>query len=148
MVFWIVAVAAIAFLSFAAYVRFAPDDARKWHVDPVDVTRSDVQNEFVVSPSGEGADVASPVFDMAPDDLMAKFRQVALARKNTTILGERDGFATYVQRTNAMGYPDYISVRAVAVEGGSAFHIWSRSRYGLRDFGVNKARVLSWLDKL
>ena len=85
---------------------------------------------------------------MTPEALMTAFQRMALAQPNTTLLGERDGFATYIQRTKVMAYPDYISVRAVAADGGAQLHIYSRSRYGRNDFGVNKARVLAWLKKL
>lgn len=145
---WIALALLVAFIAFAVYVRAAGDDAKVWHVDPVSVTEHGAENDFIVTPTGEGADMASPVFDMAPDKLLERFRTVAMAAPRTTILGERDGFATFVQRTKLMAYPDYISVRAVAVEGGSALHVYSRSRYGKRDFKVNEKRVLSWLNRL
>ena len=79
---------------------------------------------------------------------MVKFQQMALAQPDTILLGERDGFATYVQRTKLVQFPDYVSVKAVEVDGGSALHIFSRSRFGYSDRGVNKKRILSWLEKL
>lgn len=145
---WIVGVLAVLFIGFAAYVRFAPDDARVWHVDPASASGAGAANAFVVSPTGAGADMASPVFDMAPAALLSAFRQAALAAPRTSILGESDGIITFVQRSALISYPDYISVRAVEVEGGAALHIWSRSRYGADDWGVNRARVLAWLEKL
>ena len=36
----------------------------------------------------------------------------------------------------------------VAVPGGSALAIYSRARYGIRDFGVNQKRVERWLAAL
>ena len=56
-----------------------------------------------------------------------------------------EGWITYVQRSRIFGFPDFVSVRAVGVPGGSALIVWSRSRFGYGDFGVNRARVESWL---
>ncbi|MEL6267324.1 MAG: DUF1499 domain-containing protein, partial [Pseudomonadota bacterium] len=52
-----------------------------------------------------------------------------------------EGFVTYVQTSRIVGFPDYVSARTV--EGGIA--VWSRSRYGYSDLGVNRARVEDWL---
>lgn len=133
-------------VTFLGYVRFAADDADRWHRDPAGKTATKAINDFVVAPSG--GDMESPVFDMTPEALMTAFQRMALAQPNTTLLGERDGFATYVQRTKLVAYPDYISVRAVPAAGGSQLYVYSRSRYGRSDFGVNKTRVLAWLKKL
>jgi uncharacterized protein (DUF1499 family) len=133
-------------VALAAYVRLASDDPDKWHVDPAGQTSTKAVNDFVVAPSG--GDMESPVYDMTPEALMTAFQRVALAQPNTTLLGERDGFATYIQRTKLMAYPDYVSVRAVAADGGAQLYVYSRSRYGRSDLGVNKARVSAWLKKL
>ena len=52
---------------------------------------------------------------------------------------------TYVQRSAIIGFPDYITVKALELPDGSALAIFSRSRFGSSDFGVNEARVVAWL---
>lgn len=147
MLLWTLAVAAALFLAFAAYVRLAPDDAQAWHMDPATAQSTGRPNEILVAPSG--GDIASPVFEgLSAEGLMARLQRVALAEPRVTLLGERDGFATYVQRSALMRYPDYISAKAVEVEGGAALYLYSRSRYGYDDMGVNRARALRWLEKL
>ncbi len=55
---------------------------------------------------------------------------------------------TYVQRSRVFGFPDYLTVKAVVMDGGAGLIIWSRARYGRSDFGVNRARVEAWLAAL
>lgn len=145
---WILGLIAVAFVGLSAYIRLAPDDPRVWHVDPAAVSLTGAENEYLVTPTGKGADRASPVYAMTPDALMAKVRRVAMSWPRTSVLGERDGIATFVQRSATMAFPDYISVRAVPAEGGAALYVWSRSRYGRDDFGVNEARVSALLEEL
>lgn len=148
MFLWIVVILVALAVVGGIYVRNANDDPKVWHLDPEGAKGTGKPNNFRVSPTGEGKAHRSPVFDMSPSDLMTKFQKMALAQPDTILLGERDGFATYVQRTKLVQFPDYISVKAVAVEGGSALHIYSRSRFGYSDRGVNRKRALSWLEKL
>ncbi len=55
----------------------------------------------------------------------------------------------YVQRTAFMRFPDCITVRFIYIDAKrTTLTIYSRSVYGYSDFGVNKARVQSWLAKL
>jgi uncharacterized protein (DUF1499 family) len=108
-------------------------------------------NEYRVAPP-EAAVAANPapVFDATPAELAIAFDRVAMAAPRTRRLAgdPADGFTTYVQRSALFGWPDYISVRAVPVEGGSTLAIWSRSRYGYSDLGVNAERVEAWLSRL
>jgi uncharacterized protein (DUF1499 family) len=119
-----------------------------WHIDPEGAAWTDKRNNFKVSPEGDDKVHKSLVFGMSAAELMTNFQKMALEQPDTVLLGERDGFATFVQRTKLMQYPDYISVKAVDVEGGSALFINSRSRFGYSDGGLNKKRILSWLKKL
>jgi uncharacterized protein (DUF1499 family) len=74
------------------------------------------------------------------------------------VAGDPDSLMiTYVQRSRVFGFPDYITVKAVATEStgegstvgsGAGLIIWSRARYGRSDFGVNRARVEAWLAAL
>ena len=79
-------------------------------------------------------------------------RSLVLAAAGLTALG-----LTYVriaptdpavQRSRVIGFPDAISVSARPDGKGSRLSIWSRSRYGQYDFGVNRARVERWLAAL
>ena len=148
MFLWIVLILVALAVVGAVYVRNASDDAQVWHLDPEGAKGTGKPNMFRVSPTGEGKAHQSPVFAMSPADLMTKFQKMALAQPDTILLGERDGFATYVQRTKLVQFPDYVSVKAVEVDGGSALHVFSRSRFGYSDRGVNKKRILGWLEKL
>ena len=145
---WLVALLLAAAVAGAAYVRLAPDDPAAWHVDPLSDASTGRPNEARILPQGGAADaVVSPVFAMTPEALMRRFDAAAMADARVTRLagGPEALFATYVQRSAMFGWPDYISVRAVAVEGGAALAVWSRSRYGYSDMGVNRARVGRWL---
>lgn len=144
---WLILLAVILFAGFAVYVRFVPDDIAAWHVDPADVAEISPGNAYLITPDGAVGE-KSPVFPMAEEALAARFQEAALAAPRTKLLSDEGGFTTYVQRSEIMAYPDYITVRAVSVEGGSALYVYSRSRFGSEDFGVNEARVSAWLNGL
>ncbi|MBI1239253.1 MAG: DUF1499 domain-containing protein [Alphaproteobacteria bacterium] len=66
------------------------------------------------------------------------------AQPRMTILAADSGARAIeaVQRSALFQFPDYVSVRIVPAEGGGAsLAIYSRSKYGYSDLGVNKARV-------
>lgn len=134
----IVAVAALVLLAgFALWVRLVPMDPAVWHADPETAEGTGRPNEYRVA-----VDVAG-----APEDVLARFEAVALAAPRTVRIagGPAEGRATYVQRSALMGYPDAVSVKAEPSGGGTRLHVWSRSRYGQSDLGVNAARVERWL---
>ena len=148
---WVLALLLVATAAGAIWFRAAPDDPAIWHVDPMDGASTGKPNEARVAPPGASGDIESPVFEMAPAELMARVEAVALADSRTRRLagGPAEGFATYVQRTLLLGFPDYVSVRAVDLgDGRSALAIWSRSRYGHSDLGVNRARLERWMAAL
>lgn len=147
-VIWLVGAVALVAIAGGIFFRVAPIDAEAWHIDPAEAQRTGKPNDFLVTPSGEGADMASPVYSAPPEALMEKFNSLALAQSGASLLESSEMYATYVQRTPLMGFPDYISVKAEEVEGGSALYVYSRSQYGYSDWGVNKARVLAWLNEL
>ncbi len=126
------------------WVRVAPSDANQWHVDPETVEKGARPNQFLMR---DGQDANSLVFDMPPAELAANFNDVALSKPNVVVLDgdAKDLFVTYMQRTKLMAYPDYISVKVTPEEGGkSRLFVYSRSRFGRSDLGVNKARIQDW----
>jgi hypothetical protein len=136
---------ALAALFLVVYVRMTGHDPALWHVDPTRGERTGRPNDVLVAP--EGGDIASPVVDESPEALMREFHAVATAQPRVSVVAgdPSEGFVTYVQRSALVGWPDYISARAVETPEGAALVIWSRSRFGHSDLGVNRARIEDWL---
>ncbi|MCF6271661.1 MAG: DUF1499 domain-containing protein [Rhodobacteraceae bacterium] len=149
-------VLAISAIIGALYVRVitASHDPAEWHVDPYNITRPISPNTYYVAPQGmveAMVDREAAVY-AAPAAIMAKaFDDYVMTQPRVTRLAGsvEEGWLTYVQRTPVLRMPDYISVQFMDFEdGGSAMAIYSRSRYGYGDMGVNKARIDIWLQSL
>ena len=112
-------------------------------------------NQFLVLPPNYPAQAkahrVSPVFTAAPEDVLAALKAVALAEPRTELLKE-DRAAhqiELVQRSKTFRFPDFITAEAVpAGTGRAALAIYSRAKLGIRDFGVNRARIERWLAAL
>lgn len=139
---WVVVVAALLLIAALIVPRAVSDDPAVWHADPRAVTPSDRPNSYLV------ADYDAVTLPAPPGEVLARFDRIAMAEQRTEKLVQDDGRVTYVQRSAVFGFPDYISVNVAPVEDGSSVTIFSRSRFGHSDLGVNKARVERWLDKL
>jgi uncharacterized protein (DUF1499 family) len=149
---WAVALAAVLAIVSVGWVRLAPSDPAQWHVDPRLAPDEAQPNAWRVGPTPDaGVDAVAPVYAVPAEELARALDEVALAEPATERLDGRpeDLWTTYVQRSEWMRFPDYISVRALELEdGGSTLSIFSRSRFGRDDRGVNRARVGRWLDAL
>ena len=132
-------------------VRLAPMPPALWHIDPTSVQKAPKGNDFVLRPFGaapDGADGIAALYQGDAATLALHLYQTAMAEPHTTMLDGNvtTGFFTVVQRSKWMGFPDVISVRTSdAGPGRASLAIWSRSRYGAYDWGVNRARVERWL---
>lgn len=149
-------VIAIVVMIGAFYVRAvtASHDPAEWHIDPLTVTRPSSPNTYYVAPQSmveDKVDLEAPVY-AAPAAVMAKaFETFVLTQPNTSyVAGSADElWMTFVQRTPTLKMPDYITVKFIDLEGGtSTIALYSRSRFGYGDMGVNKARVELWLQSL
>ena len=111
-------------------------------------------NNYLLAPAGltaAQADGAAPEFNVAPDRLIDALRRIAIAQPRTVETGfdRQLNQAEFVQRSAFFRFPDTLTARAVPLEGGrAALALYSRARYGIRDFGVNRARVEDWLRQL
>ena len=148
---YVVAAVVLLIAGSMVYFRAVSDDPAVWHVDPVTAGRTGRPNDVKALPPGLGeAEIRTEVRPVAPEALAERFHAVATAAPRVSVVGggPDEAFTTYVQRSAVFGFPDYVSVRAVEVEGGAALAIFSRSRYGQSDLGVNRARVEDWLSRL
>lgn len=143
---------AIAGLSYSTRNRAV--NAADWHVDPTTAVPAGNPNWYRLTPDSAPADRAAerdgsaPVFDVDVAALSAAFDAVALADGRVEVIAgsAADGFVTYMQRSAFFGFPDFVSVKFVEVPGGSSLSIFSRARDGKSDLGVNKKRVIRWVE--
>jgi len=139
MIFYLLIIGSIGLM---AYVRLAPSDPVYWHQDPETAVSTGKPNEYRLV--GDQA----PVFEMAAPDLAALVDEFIAAQVYVTRLAGHPEtlMMTYIQRSMSMGYPDYITVKIIPMDGEkSKLEILSRSRFGHSDLGVNKRRVDHWV---
>ena len=111
-------------------------------------------NAFLACPAGycgiaEAA--TSPVFAIDTDRLAEHWAHlIAREPRIAAVFAEPEGRRfVLVQHSAALGFPDVITVEFVALGADrSSLAIYSRARYGRYDFGVNRRRVVAWLDRL
>lgn len=149
----VVLVVVVLMAAGIAVVRLAKDVPEEWHVDPLKASKPSTPNSYRVGPVDATAspDDEAPRFAVPKSELATAFDAVALGENATHVLaGSADsGHVTYVQRSALFGFPDYVSVKFLdADDGGSTLVVFSRSRFGQSDLGVNKKRVVRWLDAL
>ena len=111
-------------------------------------------NCFRVAPEGstdERIDEIAPIYGDRAIVLAQAFHDFALTQRATQhVAGLPTGqHMTYVQRSERLKVPDYVSVKFVDLaDNTSTVVLYSRSRYGYGDLGVNEARVRAWISAL
>jgi uncharacterized protein (DUF1499 family) len=97
------------------------------------------------------ADRESPIFELPWERLRDYWREVIAAQQSIEQVAadaEQRRF-TYIQRSPVLRFPDIVTVEFVALgDDKSSLAIDSRSRYGKGDLGVNRRRVMDWMDLL
>ncbi|ACT59687.1 DUF1499 domain-containing protein [Hirschia baltica] len=111
-------------------------------------------NTYLLAPEGYCQNAqpngAAPVYaGKTPAQLKVEFVRAIENESRLSVLEDEEFCMELRQRTPLVGWPDYISVCFLeADEGGSTLAIYSRSKYGRKDFGVNRKRIERWLDLL
>lgn len=133
MLMWIAGAIVLLVLLADAWIRLAPSDPLRWHVDPQVTRNEDLPN---------GVRRLQPTW---PDGL-AKLDALVMDTPRTKWLAGsvRAGMVTYVTRSLVWGFPDYTTV----LMADGKLEIYGRARFGQSDMGVNKARVDGWIAEL
>jgi uncharacterized protein (DUF1499 family) len=111
-------------------------------------------NNYLLAPGNltpARTDGPAPEFAVPADRLIDAFRKVALSQPRTVETGfdRQLNQAEFVQRSRIFRFPDTLTARAVPLAPDrAALALYSRARYGIRDFGVNRVRVHYWLELL
>ena len=140
---------------YGVYYGIAKRTGSRLDIGPVDwaTLRRHPTNDALICPArhcpNATADQQAKVYPLAPADLLARVKRVALAEPDTKELApDRERGARFVQYTRLMRYPDTIDVDIIPAGAGSTLALYSRSLVGRKDFGVNHARLTRWLAAL
>jgi len=95
--------------------------------------------------------VVSPEFNVSVAALQVRWNNMIKKQARTTLLTSEDTNLQrlYVQLTALWHFPDFIDVRFISLdENRATLAIYSHSYFGHSDFGVNKKRVVQWIEEL
>lgn len=110
-------------------------------------------NWYLVCPDG-GCPVgtahrASPVFAVPAAQMQDRVDAFLASDPAVSVESRRNGTIDAVVRTPLMRWPDWVTLQVIPLDAGrSTLAVFSRSVYGVRDMGANRARVEAWLDSL
>jgi len=121
-----------------ASVRFATIDPAAWHQRPVGNAPGDR--------SETGGFLAVRQMTASPEQVLKGLEVAALATPRTTLIAGSvaEGMMTFQTRSAFWGFPDYTTI---TVEGDLLI-IYGRLRFGRSDLGVNRARIIAWLQTI
>lgn len=132
-------------LALQAYIRLAPTNPARWHVDPNMAGAEDAVENL------PGGVRLARSFDAPPAEVLGAIDRIARATPRTRAIAGSvgEGMITYQTRSALWGFPDFTTIAAGAgPDGGTRLRIYARLRFGGGDMGVNAARVDSWLAQL
>jgi uncharacterized protein (DUF1499 family) len=132
-------------------VRIMVRPAMTDFVDFAELKRSATDNDALACPPGfcsARVDVTTAPIAMSAAELAAKIKALPALEPRTTMVGENDASFQYalVQRSALFNFPDTINIAIQPLDAShAAIAIYSRSRYGKSDLGVNMQRLQRWL---
>ncbi|EDQ04755.1 hypothetical protein DSM14862_01629 [Sulfitobacter indolifex] len=138
MLFWIIVIALVALV---AYVRLAPLEPARWHVqaEGQKMGKTQAANSYIWR---------DPVEDDGAETLAKLDRTIMQTPRTEVVAGSlAEGQVTYVTRTKLMGYPDFTTIGVYGADPRYV-EVYGRSRFGRSDLGVNAKRVNGWLAQI
>jgi uncharacterized protein (DUF1499 family) len=114
--------------------------------EPADLRTADKgskPNRWLIAPAGfrMDADEEAPVFGAPPAELFAALKQHLEAEAKATGIETDEGRLALRYTEQVLVFRDDVDVNVVPSEGGSSLAVFSRSRVGYGDFGVNRRRA-------
>ncbi len=93
----------------------------------------------------------SPVYPFKLENVLYHWQQVINTEPRVSLIAEDKSNSqfTYVQRSKVLYFPDVINIKFIDLGNNhTTLAIYSQSKYGYSDFGVNQQRVEVLLEKL
>lgn len=138
LVMWILVAGAVLVGLLAVIGRTLPVSAGRFHRIPDDAAEADRQEA--------GGFEAVRRLIVPGAEAMVAVNEVIRATPRTVRLGgsAAAGHLSYVTRSAAFGFPDVTNVWVA----GEMLHIAGHLRIGRSDLGVNRVRILAWLEQI
>ena len=150
----VLSIAAALFLSGCSFD--APKDIPA--IDLRSLERSIAPNDALACPPGlcrADADFQSPIFRVSRQALLdraaalvATWPRTELVRTDRVRTDSGFDQIVFVQRSRLFAFPDTIWIQSTGSDRRASLILYSRSRYGYWDFGVNRARIRDLLEEL
>ena len=129
-----------------SYIRFSKPNKSLWHIDPESISRNDLRNSYLSNSKNNN----NHQYLLSTNRLYLLLNEIMLEDNCKKVFGNiEENLITYVCRSKVFGFPDYISLSFYSLdEERTSLAIFSRSRFGVYDFGKNKNRIVRWVGKL
>jgi uncharacterized protein (DUF1499 family) len=115
----------------------------------------DAPNQTLVLPDGFNSiskpHLLSPIFPIPIDSLYHCWLHMVNKQPRVKLIAQATNKNQYefLQRSAVFHFPDIITVQFLSLpDNHSSLAAYSRSKYGYYDFGVNRRRMVCWLDLL
>ena len=121
------------------YIRLAPSDPARWHIDIADPAFEPDPNWAVFCPPSDSR------YGLATD-LAANEAQAMNWPRTKRLAGSvQEGRITWITRSAVFGFPDYTTAALREDNGQMLLCIVARQRFGKLDGGVNARRIQAWV---
>jgi len=136
----------VYFLSIISIQIAAPDELIGPDEFPLECPE-DSLNCSMIGPNHHRSDNLTELrINSSLEEVMGEVRRWISSQPGTEVIGVWPGQTHSVFRTLMFRFPDDFVVRGFCDNGDTVLQIYSKSRLGVSDLGVNKARVLSFND--
>jgi uncharacterized protein (DUF1499 family) len=123
-------------------------------VDFGDLPIIDTSNYYLVCPPGYcniNPHEISPVYPLSIDTVVRNWKKLMASEPRVSLVAadEQNYKYTFIQISKMLRLPDTINVEFIRLEHNhTTLAIYSQSKYGFSDFGINQERINNWLNKL
>ena len=111
-------------------------------------------NHYLVCPKNfckATPDQISPILKLSSTQLKKKVAHIITNQPRTKLIeyNNKKHYYFYEQRSKVFKFTDYITVQIIPInENESSLAIYSQSKYGYYDFGINQKRIENWLNQI
>ena len=126
----------------------APDNPIEPEKFPTSCPEDSINCSMIAPNHHRSGNITEIRINASLDEVMDEVRKWVDSQSGTTTIGDWPEQTHAVFRTLILRFPDDFVVRGFCDSGDSVLHVYSKSRLGISDLGVNKARVASFADHM